>query len=136
MMILNHSCFQSPTIEFKGIMENNSIMPFIVPVKDVNGRLREELMGMLVQYKMNESEPLYMLTEAEKIIDYNSSKERQKQKAKRTYFIKQKISGFVMFTIGIITPLLLDGDATFSLVAVPIGIGLIITKKKVMMFRR
>lgn len=91
---------------------------------------------MLAQYKTSECVTLYTLTEAEKIIDYNSSKERQKQKAKRTYFIKQKISGFVMFTIGIITPLLLDGNATFSLVAVPIGIGLIITKQKVMMFRR
>lgn len=85
---------------------------------------------MLVQYKMNESEPLYTLTEAKKIIC------KTKQKAERMYFIKQRFSGVVMFTTGIIAPFLLDGDATFSLLAVPIGIGLIIAKKKIMQFRR
>lgn len=88
---------------------------------------------MLVQYKTSRCETLYTLTEAEKIIDYNRSEVKLKRKAERVYYIKQKISGLIMLTIGIITPLLLDGDATFSLFAVPMGIGLIITKKKVMM---
>ena len=39
-----------------------------------------------------------------------------------------------MAAIGIITPVLLDGDATFSLIALPVGIYLIFTKEKVMMF--
>ena len=57
----------------------------------------------------------------------------RKRKAKRTYYIKQKLSGLVMAAVGIITPILLDGDATFSLIALPLGIWLLFTKEKVMM---
>lgn len=88
-------------------------------------------MNLLAQYKMNEYEPLYMFTEAEKIIDCKA-----KRKVERMYFIKQRFSGAVMFIIGIIAPFLLDGDATFSLITVPMGIGLLITKQKVMTFER
>lgn len=91
---------------------------------------------MISHHKTSGYVPLYTLTDAEKIIDYNRNRTRQKQKAERAYFIKQKLSGLTILTIGIITPILLDGDATFSLIAMPIGIGLIITKQKVMMFRR
>ena len=58
----------------------------------------------------------------------------RKRKAERTYYIKQKLSGLIMASVGIITPILLDGDATFSLFALPLGIWLIFTKEKVMMF--
>ena len=58
----------------------------------------------------------------------------RKRKAETIYYIKQKLSGLTMATIGIITPILLDGDATFSLFALPVGIWLLFTKEKVMMF--
>lgn len=58
----------------------------------------------------------------------------QKRKAERVYYIKQKLSGLTMASLGIIAPILLDGDATFSLIALPLGIWLLFTKKKVMMF--
>ena len=58
----------------------------------------------------------------------------RKRKAERTYYIKQKLSGLTMASIGIIVPILLDGDVTFSLIALPLGIYLIFTKEKVMMF--
>lgn len=87
---------------------------------------------MIVQYKTSHREPLYTLTEVEEI----KNKEIQKQKAERIYFIKQKLSGVAMLAIGIIAPFLLDGDVTFTLFAVPMGIGLIITKQQVMMLRR
>ena len=58
----------------------------------------------------------------------------RKRKAERTYYIKQKLSGLTMAAIGIITPILLNGDATFSLIALPLGIYLIFTKEKIMMF--
>lgn len=90
---------------------------------------------MLTQQKTSEYKPLYTLTDAEKNIDHNRSRAMQLQKAERLYYIKQRLSGIVMLIIGIFTPFLLDGDATFSLIAVPMGIGLIITKQKVMMFR-
>ena len=57
-----------------------------------------------------------------------------KRKAERTYYIKQKLSGLTMAAIGIIAPILFDGDATFSLIALPLGIYLLFTKEKVMMF--
>lgn len=61
-------------------------------------------------------------------------KATRRQKTERLYYIKQKLSGLTMSAIGIITPFLLDGDATFSLIALPLGLFLIFTKEKVMMF--
>ena len=58
----------------------------------------------------------------------------RKRKAECTYYIKQKLSGLTMAAIGIITPILLDGDCTFSLFALPVGIWLLFTREKVMMF--
>lgn len=58
----------------------------------------------------------------------------RKRKAERIYYIKQKLSGLTMAAVGIIAPILLDGDVTFSLIALPLGIWLIFTKEKVMMF--
>ena len=62
------------------------------------------------------------------------TQKQRKRKAERTYYIKQKLSGLTMAAIGIITPILLDGDCTFSIIALPLGIYLLFTKQKVMMF--
>ena len=62
------------------------------------------------------------------------TQKQRKRKAERTYYIKQKMSGLAMVAVGIITPILLDGDATFSLIALPLGIWLLFTKEKVMEF--
>ena len=59
---------------------------------------------------------------------------KARKRAKTIYYIKQKLSGLTMAAVGIITPILLDGDATFSLIALPLGIWLLFTKEKVMMF--
>lgn len=61
-------------------------------------------------------------------------KPTHRQKAERIYFIKQKLSGLIIAAIGIITPFILDGDATFSLFALPLGLFLLFTKAKVMIF--
>ena len=58
----------------------------------------------------------------------------RKRKAERTYYIKQKLSGLTLAAIGIVMPILLDGDGTFSIIALPLGIYLIFTKEKIMMF--
>ena len=57
-----------------------------------------------------------------------------KRKAERVYYIKQKLSGLTLAAIGIVMPILLDGDGTFSIIALPLGIWLLFTKEKVMMF--
>ena len=59
---------------------------------------------------------------------------KARRKAETIYYIKQKLSGLALAAIGIITPILLDGDATFSIIALPLGIWLLFTKEKVMMF--
>lgn len=61
-------------------------------------------------------------------------KPTRRQKAERIYYIKQKLSGLTMAAIGIFIPFLCDGDATFSLIALPLGLFLMFTKEKVMMF--
>ena len=58
----------------------------------------------------------------------------RKRKAERTYYIKQKLSGLTLAAIGIVMPILLDGDGTFSIIALPLGIYLLLTKEKVMIF--
>lgn len=58
---------------------------------------------------------------------YNKQKER-------SYYIKQRISGAVMAAIGIMMLFMLDGDATFSFLTLPLGIFLVFTKEKVMAF--
>lgn len=56
------------------------------------------------------------------------------EKERRRYYIKQKLSGLTIAAIGIITPILFGGDATFSLIALPLGVWIMFTKEKVMMF--
>lgn len=83
----------------------------------------------------------YTLDQARQIIaEENKQKairkaeRKARKKAETIYYIKQKLSGLTMATIGIITPILLDGDCTFSLFALPVGIWLLFTKQKVVMF--
>ena len=83
----------------------------------------------------------YTLDQARQIISEENrqkairrAERKARKRAEKIYYIKQKLSGFAIATIGIITPILLDGDATFSLFALPVGIWLLFTKEKVMMF--
>lgn len=69
-------------------------------------------------------------SELERIHNQNA----RKRKAETIYYIKQKLSGLTLAVVGIITPFICDGDATFSLIALPLGIWLLFTKEKVMMF--
>ena len=79
---------------------------------------------------------LYTLAEAERLLNKKKAVVSQRRKWDMVYFFKQKICGIIMLLIGIFCPIFLDGDATFSLIAIPMGIGLFITKKKLMNFRQ
>lgn len=69
----------------------------------------------------------------DEIMNYGEFKRYESMRKKeRWYFIKQKLCGLAMLIIGIATPILLDGDATVSLFAVPLGLYLIFTRNKVM----
>ena len=62
------------------------------------------------------------------------SKWKIKQRTEQLYYMKQRLSGAIMAVIGIVMPYIFDGDITFSLVALPLGIFLLLTKEKVVIF--
>ena len=73
------------------------------------------------------SEETYTLAEAKRIINA----ERQEKRELLIYKVKQKLLGLLAITTSIASPLLLDGDATISLIMLPLGIYVLFTKKKV-----
>lgn len=79
-------------------------------------------------------ETVYTYEEWLKEYNRRETKRRIRQRTERLCYMKQRISGAIMTAIGIVTPFVLDGDATFSLVALPLGIFLMMTQEKVMTF--
>lgn len=79
-------------------------------------------------------ETVYTYEEWLKEYNRRETKRRIRQRTERIYYLKQRLSGAIMAAIGIIMPFVLDGDATFSLFALPLGIFLLLTKEKVMTF--
>lgn len=77
------------------------------------------------------SEETYTLSEARRIIN-------AEHKAKREsllYKAKQKLLGVVAIGVSIASPLLLYGDATISIIMLPLGIYMLFTKEKVIMWK-
>lgn len=79
-------------------------------------------------------ETVYTYKEWLKEYNRREAKRKIRQMTKRLYYIKRQMPGIIMAAIGIITPFMLDGDATFSLVALPLGIFLLLTQEKVITF--
>ena len=77
------------------------------------------------------SEETYTLSEAKRIINA----ERQAKREKILYYAKQKLLGILAIVASIASPLLLDGDATISLIMLPLGIYTLFTKEKVIMWK-
>lgn len=69
-----------------------------------------------------ETENVYTLREI--------SRNKKKQRIKAS--VMQKLMGFTMFVIGFITPFMLDGDATISIVAIPLGLYLMFTREVIL----
>ena len=87
------------------------------------------------------SEELYTLNQARKFIEaekrYNMrriARIKARRKAERIYYIKQKLSGLILAAIGVLIPFINEGDATASVFILPLGIYLLFTKNKAMMF--
>ena len=55
------------------------------------------------------------------IKEYKKTQRKSRQKAERIYYMKQRLSGMIMAVIGI-AAMISFKDATFSLLAVPLGI--------------
>ena len=75
------------------------------------------------------TEETYTLSEAKRIINA----ECQAKREALLYYAKQKLLGVVAIGVSIASPLLLDGDATISLIMLPLGIYMLFTKEKVIM---
>ena len=75
------------------------------------------------------TEETYTLREAKRIINA----ERQAKRESLLYYAKQKLLGVLAIGVSIASPLLLDGDATISIIMLPLGIYMIFTKEKVIM---
>lgn len=77
-------------------------------------------------------ETVYTYEEWLKEYNRREAMRRIRQRTERLYYIKQRLSGAIMTAMGIVMPLMLDGDATFSLFVLPLGIFLLLTREKVM----
>ena len=75
------------------------------------------------------SEETYTLSEAKRIINA----ERKAKRESLLYKAKQKLIGLLAIGISIASPLLLDGDATISVIILPLGLYLLFTKERVIM---
>lgn len=91
---------------------------------------------MMITYSSGSEaiETVYTYEEWFKEYSRRETKRRIRQRTERLYYMKQRLSGTIMAAIGIAMPFILDGDATVSLVALPLGIFLLLTKEKVMTF--
>lgn len=56
-----------------------------------------------------------------------------REKRRRLYFLKQKVIGIFILVLTILAVKLLDGDATFALLTVPLVLVLIFSKEKLWM---
>jgi len=68
-------------------------------------------------------EPLYTLSEARKIIQQQERKDRKN-------YIKQKLAGFALIIISVVSPILLETELTITLFLFCLGIYLVFTKDK------
>ena len=75
------------------------------------------------------SEQKYTLEDAKRIIE---AEQREKRES-LLYYAKQKFIGLLAIGISIASPILLDGDATISIIMLPLGIYTLFTKEKVIM---
>ena len=86
-------------------------------------------------------ETVYTLEDARKIIREENRRKRQekermaeRKKVIAIYYFKQKLCGLFVLACGIVTPNILEGDATASLLFIPLGLYLVFTRQKVMDF--
>lgn len=72
----------------------------------------------------------YTLEEAREIINAEQKRKERRRKAKLAYYAKQKAVGLFLILIGVLF-IAMGADGTFSVLAVPFGAYLLLTKKRV-----
>ena len=58
---------------------------------------------------------------------------KYKNNEETRYFRKQKILGAVLALLGILTAIIFDGDITVAVMLVPLGLGVMFTKDRVLL---
>lgn len=93
---------------------------------------------MLITYSGgSEATEIVVYTYEEWLKEYNrrETKRRIKQRIEHLYYMRQRLLGAIAIFVGIVMPFISDdNDATFSLVALPLGIFLITTWEKIVAF--
>ena len=77
--------------------------------------------------KENNIERYYTLEQAKEILRNERINKIKTLKGK----VKQKAVGLFLIALGIVIPFILNGDATASVIAIPLGVAVIATKDKV-----
>ena len=74
----------------------------------------------------------YTLDQASEILREEARQKREEEKKERFfYFLKQKMMGIALIIISILIPIVNNGDATASLITLPLGLFLLFTKEEV-----
>ncbi|MCR2050913.1 hypothetical protein NSB25_27205 [Acetatifactor muris] len=91
---------------------------------------------MMIIYSSGSEAIEAVYTYGEWFKEYNrrETRRRIRQRTEHLYYMKQRLSGAIMIAIGITTPFLFEKDVTVSLFALPLGIFLLLTKEKVIIF--
>lgn len=91
---------------------------------------------MIIAYSRGPEAIETVYTYEEWLKEYNrrETNRRIRQRIEHLYYMKQRMSGIIVAVAGIMVPFLLDGDATFSVIALPLGIFLMLTKEKIIIF--
>jgi hypothetical protein len=80
----------------------------------------------------NDTEFMYQF---EKEYERRKEKIRAKKRESALYYLKQKVSGLVLVIISVLIPIVMDGDATASILTMPLGLFLLFAKEKIMDFK-
>lgn len=81
----------------------------------------------IVTKENNNVERYYTLEQAKEILKNEKINKIKTLKGK----VKQKAVGLFLIALGIVIPFILNGDATASVIAIPLGVAVIATKDKV-----
>ena len=80
-----------------------------------------------VSKENNNIERYYTLEQAKEILRNERINKMKMLKEKA----KQKAFGLFLIALGIVIPFILNGDATASVIAIPLGVAIVVTKDKV-----
>lgn len=79
-------------------------------------------------------ETVYTYEEWLKEFNRRETQRRIRQRTERIHCLVQRLAGAIMTAIGFFTPLLCDNDITASIIILPLGVYLLLTRERIMTF--